>query len=285
MKANKDKGLVLIENPGTGNEAVGRALGLSKVARPSAFPLEARMAVQDTPELVGGRPWTDCTKIILVRDIRARFESMATKLVSLGKQDHYTPEFNSLMDDMPACSPKERATRILEFMRDDNVVPAELLPQSRWLRCKFDLILSTQDIAEYFNRVVGKSCLRINGYRSNPLMRAHYVSVESETLLREVYAADYDLFHRLRVWSPVPGEIRLVNGPCRRCNDENNKGAFDFIGGDELSDEDATNDAEAEEVSKDSLHGRAKKKVRKRKQTWDKAFEQATGAPAPEESD
>lgn len=218
MKTNEKRSIILIENPFTGNESVAKGLGMDafRLAEKWALPAVARKAMS-TAE------WKAATKMVLVRDPKARFEAAATYAVEKGFDPNNHPEFNGLLVSMMDTSAVEKGRLFLSFLTHFmEQAPVYLQPQSQWLTCKYDVVLSTLDIAEYFNKEVGRCCVRSNHMRSNRSLKASHVTAD-EVLLRSVYADDIDLFSRLKVWSPSPVEIRLVSGPCKRCMEHGKK--------------------------------------------------------------
>jgi hypothetical protein len=218
MKTNEKRSIILIENPFTGNESVAKGLRLESLqgAPKWELPSEARkrFAADD---------WKAAKKIVLVRDPRARFEAAATYAVAKGFDQNNHPEFNGLLVSMMDTSAEEKGRLFLSFLTHFmDQAPVYFQPQSAWLTCKYDVVLSTRDIAEYFNREVGGCCIRSNHMRSNRSLKASHVTAD-EALLRSVYADDIDLLGRLKVWSPSPVEIRLVSGPCKRCMEHGKK--------------------------------------------------------------
>jgi hypothetical protein len=265
MKTNKDRSIILIENPLTGNDSVASALrltddgGLTKYVRP-----------QDARAVLPREVWRDAQKIVLVRDPRDRFESGVTLAFLHEGSEAFTDEFNAMLGSAGTRG-NERAEAVLRFLKESPYLAPEFFaPQARWLASKFDVVLSTRDIAEYFNKVVGKCCVKKNALRSNPDLRA-FRGQAPLPLLKEVYAEDYDLFARLKVWSPDPLAIRLVEGYCKRCME--NEGKFASLIGpaqlgeqDEVVSVDPPADLEAAEEEEPILHVRAKRK-RNRKST------------------
>jgi hypothetical protein len=265
MRTNKDRSVVLIENPLTGNDAFASALGLTE-----SIGAEKHISPNEARSIYGRDAWSSAQKVILIRDPRERFES-AMILAFLNKgSEQFTDEFNLHLIENESKKPQERATELIAFVRDNiGLVPQFFLPQTHWLTAKFDLILASRDIAEYFNKVIGKCCLKKNSLRSNPQYRS-FRGKSDLSLVKEVYAEDYELFSRLKVWSPDPMSVRLVEGYCKRCMA--NEGKFsELISGVELTD---TNEAiEASSNSENSaeepiLHVRAKRK-RSKKSTID----------------
>lgn len=213
MKIHAASKTILVENPGTGNVSVSAALGMSPVegVPPFALPAEGRHAM-------GEEAWRDHRKVVLVRDPVQRFNSMATRLMFEAVTGVLDPcAVEELALSLQDAKPAKRAEALLEFVALGEDVPVAFLPQKRWLSCKFDTVLATRDIAEHFNKEVGKCCQRINQFHGNPLMRPVRVTAP-EALVREVYAEDYALFETLRVWSPSPTKVRLVSGVCVPCS-------------------------------------------------------------------
>jgi hypothetical protein len=260
MKTNEKRSIILIENPFTGNESVAKALRLGSVQGDPKWSLPA-----DSRKNIPAEEWRAATKMVMVRDTRARFEAAATYAVLKGFDENNHPEFNELLVSMLDTSAEEKGRLVLSFLlQSTDKAPAYLQPQSRWLTCKYDVVLATPNIAEYFNKEVGKGCVRSNHMRSNRALKASHVTAD-EALLREVYAEDITLLNKLKVWSPSPTEIRLVSGPCKRCM-ENGKKLLELLEPSELG----ADEAEAEIVI-DNMHVRANEekapKGRKRKRS------------------
>ena len=263
MRTNKERSIILIENPLTGNESFAAAMGLTETLQLAKYvrPTDAR-------SVIPRQTWNDAQKVILVRDPRQRLESGITFAFLNAGSSEFSNEFNEMLVANRGENPEARTTAVLEFLETSmDLAPEFFAPQSRWLTAKFDLVLTTRDIAQYFNAVVGKCCLKRNAIKSNPQFRTFRGSASSP-LLKKVYAEDYALFERLRVWSHDPRMIRLVEGNCKRCMQ--NEGKFSsLIDGLQLSDEAGTSamsDAPttlAETEGSEVLHVRAKRKRRK----------------------
>jgi hypothetical protein len=262
MRTNKDQSIILIENPLTGNESFASAMGLSETLGMAKYarPTSARSAISR-------EAWVAAKKVVLVRDPRERFESALTLAFLQAGSNSFTPEFNAVLEENLDSKAVDKAEAVLQFLRESiELAPEFFLPQSRWLTAKFDLVLATRDIAEYFNRVVGKCCLRKNNLRSNPQFKALRGRGDSP-LVKVVYAEDYALFQKLKVWSLDPFAVRLVEGYCKRCM-QNDVRFSGLIGGNQLSDQDEApqpqQDEVIEEVQDDGvLHVRAKRKRQK----------------------
>jgi hypothetical protein len=264
MRTNKERSIILIENPLTGNESFATAMGLK-----DTLELAKYVRPTDARSVMPRQTWDSAQKVILVRDPVQRLESAVTlAFLNAGSADFSEP-FNDLLMSSRGGKPEERTTAVLEFLQSSmDLAPEFFLPQNRWLTAKFDLILATRDIAQYFNTVVGKCCLKKNAIKSNPQYRVFRGSVKSP-LLKQVYAEDYALFDRLRVWSPDPRIIRLVEGNCKRCMQ--NEGKFDsLLDGQQLSEDNDQPETQAEPTHSDEaqtepevLHVRAKRKRRK----------------------
>jgi hypothetical protein len=212
MRTNEDGSIILIENPRTGSESVSKALGLSPhESLPRwATPNEARHHFPS---------WRDAKKIVLVRDPYARFLSGVQLACLYNEQSliDMPPLFAAVLDEVSDRSPAVRADAILDYMKAGGAVPTFLQPQKQWLSCKVDVILATSDIAEYFNKEVGKCCLRSNESKAVAGWQGRRAA-PSDALLREVYAEDFALIAKLSVWSPDPKRVRLVAGFCPTCD-------------------------------------------------------------------
>lgn len=262
MRTNKHRSVILIENPLTGNEAFASGMGLSETGGMPKYvrPTDARSSISR-------EDWVAAKKVVLVRDPRERFESAMTLAFLEAESNSFTPEFNAVLEENADTKASQRADAVLAFLKDSmHLAPEFFLPQSKWLTAKFDLVLATRDIAEYFNKVVGRCCRRTNNLRSDPQFKAFRGRGDSP-LVKVIYAEDYALFKKLKVWSPDPLSIRLVEGYCKSCMENEGK-FFGMIGGNQLFEEDEVpqpqQEASIEESQDDGvLHVRAKRKRRK----------------------
>lgn len=220
MKVSKNGQTILVENPLCGNTSFSKALGLfSDGEIPShSLPSDARKKV--------GAKWAKAHKIILVRDPVSRFLSGLTLALNSSpdqlQECGASEDFVGLMD---AIKDMDNASRVsvsltLDFLRQGNFggAPTYMLPQRNWLSAKFDLVLATNDIAEYFNSKGEVSCNRSNVFYRNPALSIQpYLLGDHQVSLKEVYKEDFDLLDKLLVWSPLVGRIRLVSGYCVAC--------------------------------------------------------------------
>ena len=227
MKQNAT--LLLIENPLTGNGSVAKALKLSGGEK--AFQTSSWVKPGEARELAAG--WEDKTKIVIVRDVVARFQSGAALAINSSRDtliDHGAS--TDFAEQAPGVrelpSAKLRFNRFVELVAESvksdgwDAVPIYLHPQSHWLTAKFDLILATHDIANYFNIEAKVPCTRSNQCFNSPDREAFpYTTApaaSSHPGIREIYAEDVATLESLPVWSPVPGQVRFVTGWCPTCN-------------------------------------------------------------------
>jgi len=212
MKASGDSKIILVENPFTGNTSVGRGLGLNDVQNVDKW------ATPDKGREKFGAGWRDAKKVVLVREVRARFESAAA--FALTNPDKYTGAFGDVLKaalkDCPSMMGK--AEKLLRWLivTPDADRPVSFRNQSNWLKGKFDVVLSTHDIAAYFNTNRLRTVLRA------PLIASLPSSVKADArpwqnLLNEAYSVDIELFSKLRVWGEDPKTIRLLGGDCAVC--------------------------------------------------------------------
>ncbi len=212
MKASEDGSIILIENPFCGNTSTAAALGLAPVAGVPkwATPAQGRAVVT-------GAQWRAARKIILVRNTLARFESAAT--YALTKPEGFPEDFKAVLvalgkGDTTAYS---RARAILQWLLVNAERPVAFKQQAGWLAGRYDLVLATHDIAAYMNSTRDKAALRAPLFANNPAFIKARVAAVDMPLLEQAYAADVALFKQLRVWSPRPEDIRLINGTCAVC--------------------------------------------------------------------
>lgn len=216
--ASGGRPFLLVENPGTGNVSVAQALGLRPVqgVPPHSRPADKRLSFDDAPQ---GWGWSDMFKVVLVRDPAARFATLATALYAASPEERLglSGEVRELLEENADASKMQKGKALLRFLLDGGCVTDAFLSQRSWLTFKPDAIIATPDIAEWFNKVGGTTCHRLNTFRSNPTMRLFHVDAD-EAMVRELYKEDYELFTKLRVWHPDPQVVRLVSGPCRKCS-------------------------------------------------------------------
>lgn len=231
MQVSKDSTIVLIENPLTGNDSFARALRLSRVSEDDKWSTPSRVRKVWTR-------WDEAKKIVLVRDPKERFESGASLAYLLLTEDLHdesdAPEFwlhltESYLFEKTA---NQRAFDVLSFLSNNPVEswPVFLRPQRLWLSAKFDIVLATHNIAEFFN-VEGKvSCIRSNQFASkNTPNRVRIGDSKTNALFNEVYRDDIDFLNRVRLWSPNPEKIRLISGYCAECARKQNAKAIEII--------------------------------------------------------
>jgi hypothetical protein len=209
MKTNASRSTLLIEVPHSGSSSVATALKLTEepVGR-FALPVDARKNIAE-------EAWKSAKKIIIVRDVAARFESAAAFAVTNPEEMGDAADFFRSVAALPS---NRRGAEILVWLKDlhDDARPIIFRQQSLWLTAKFDLVLSTSDIAGYFNASKLPTVFRSNTFSRNP--KFIRVSVpQNGVFLREAYPDDFDTFARLLVWSPTPDKVRLVTGNCATC--------------------------------------------------------------------
>lgn len=217
--------IVLIENPLTGNDSFAKAL---KLTPDDAVPKWI------TPDAARKewKGWDDKEQhVVLVRDPQSRFESGVALAFSLLEQ---SPEDRlDMPEDFVAhlkqfvgvgMTPEQRALAVLEYLKGDGEVPVFLQPQRNWLTSKFDLVLATHHIAEFFNQEGKVCCVRSNRFNTGPgSIRAHAGGEKTRALFAEVFKDDIDFLSRLIVWSPDPEKVRLVSGYCVECANKRKK--------------------------------------------------------------
>lgn len=182
---------VLIGIPRTGaTSSLVKLLGsrLQKVEGAGAFatPDELRKAV-------GESKWKRLKKITVVRSVPDRFTSA---VVTLGLT---VEEALKLMD----------TTAVAEW-------PLPLQPQTRWLKCAMDVVLTTGAIASFANHnKFGRSVFPANvSPPPQPNQRATPAQLER---VKAHYADDLKAFETIRVWHPDPAVVMLVSGRCKDC--------------------------------------------------------------------
>jgi hypothetical protein len=208
---------VLIENPLTGNTSTSRALKLSAGQIPKwSTPREARASL--------GSLWGSLTKIVLVRDPVSRFCCGVSLCVEAAKalldEAGASESFANLCASLPDLSPGQRSRAVLAFLKSNGFdgAPVWLRPQSEWLTAKFDLVLATHNIAEFFNH---DKSFTGSVYRVGEINRGSSLTIlafDDQAAFNSVYAADIEFFRKLRVWSPRRDEVRLVSGYCTTCS-------------------------------------------------------------------
>jgi len=216
MKTNPSRSIILIENPLCGNLSMAKGMGLTvgqmKWAVPSAVRAE-----------VGADVWKAALKAVMVSVPLDRFYtgvalSVVTtegRLVDAGANE----EFIALVDEIREESAEARASRVLAHLKQNGFEgsPVWFRPQKEWLASKFDLVIATHLMHEFFNthpdfRVSVKFFPAINrGWKVAKLNK------DDLPLFREVYAEDETLFRRLMVYSPRPEKVRLIYGYCATC--------------------------------------------------------------------
>lgn len=230
MYISEAKNTILIANPCTGNSAVIKGLGLAMARKVSATwqkPSDAR-------KLVSSQRWLECKKMILVRDPLERFNSGVIRMLNemLLNDDSVwelgDPIFPKLHEALKSLPLDKMAEAVLMFIEEHgfNEVPEYFHPQSLWLTAKFDIVLCTQHIAEFFNVKGEVSVMRSNARassRNTPSDRLLTGSTANMERIRKVFAEDYTILEKLRVWAPDPRRIRLaLAGYCSLCEAQRN---------------------------------------------------------------
>ena len=218
MKLSKAEKIILIENPLTGNDSFSRAFKLSGNEK-WASPLDIREA-EDTSKI-----WDKFTKVILVRDPVDRFLSGCALLINSEEKElkelGVSEEF--LSDKLPKikeASKEDKAITILEEIKGEEIT--FFLPQSNWLKSKFDLVICTRDLAQYFSSL-GLSVKRSPKFASsNGWEKVDFNRNDGELLkiFSETYKADLELFETMLVWSAKPDKLRFVKGDCLPCEEK-----------------------------------------------------------------
>jgi hypothetical protein len=238
MKISQKGRTLLIENPLCGNGSVAKALGLSA----------GEIGQWRTPDLarreLGETKWRDAFKIVLVREPVARFLSGAVLalntapevLVGQGAGTAFAEAVGAIAGR--DGTPRTRAGEFLKLVEGviasegwaTTELPIFMRPQSEWLASRFDLVIATHNIAEFFNERGGPCCIRSNHFHRNPTLPIQVTfTTEQEESIRKLYAEDVDRFSRLLVWSPSPGRVRLVAGYCATCEAKRKDGNFQPI--------------------------------------------------------
>lgn len=227
MKATPEGNIILIENPLTGNCALIDGLSLSAGQNKWTLPKDARVEV-------GKEAWTSATKIVLVREPVERLISGVALALRREPEcltnNGASPEFLSLIDAGKPLNDSASFTLFLDYLEASGFsgAPTWLQPQSLWLSAKFDFVIATHNIAEFFNATrMGKSIVRKHFLAT---CSAHPYAPRITPELRQralaIYAEDADKFNRLLVWSPEAGGVRLISGYCAACQA---KRGTDFI--------------------------------------------------------
>ena len=221
MKLDEKSKTLLIENPFCGNSALTKGLRLEDSgASKWAYPKDARGHL-------GEDKWRAFTKFVLVREPTLRFLSGATwstivdRNIHLewGATDGYV-EFiaDLIVKDIPNV---ERTRVLLEYLISSEFkdIPKWFFPQKLWLSAKFDIVIATHNIAEYFNNTfTDRSVKRGNLIASDPGRdKLFLVTPQISHLVRQLYTDDFDLFEKLLVWCPSKEKVRLITGYCTTC--------------------------------------------------------------------
>jgi len=229
MRMDKDGTELLIENPLCGNGSFAKAKRLNLGEQKWATPGEARATMLKAE-------WKNATKHVLVREPLARLVSGATlalnsdayQLLDHGGSEVFIEAVVGLVHK--GYSPTKTLIEFLKLMTSTiseagwSSLPRYLHPQKGWLSAKFDVVIATHNIAEYFNTEGETSCLRSNTLATNPSRRTRVMpSPEASALVDKVYHDDVSLFSRLLVWAPSESRIRLVDGYCATCEAKKNK--------------------------------------------------------------
>lgn len=216
-------GLILVENPLCGNDSVANALGIKDSMTKWVVPADGR-------KIIGKEKWESSTKIVLVRDPLTRFITACTLALNSTKEqliEHGAGEEIATLISTYEGKDSEFANFILdngEFVPSATSLPTYFLSQIIWLSCKFDLVLASHNIAEFFN-VEGKVSVRkSNIIQRNPkLPRQATANEEARMKFRGIFEKDLKLFERLLVWSPNTDRVRLVQGYCATCEAKRGK--------------------------------------------------------------
>lgn len=189
--------VVIIENPFTGTSSVAKLLGAQrpKGAHFAMVPEKARATMSK-------KKWSNATKVIVVRDVRQRFLSGAATFLADGLVES--------VDDL--------LTRLENF--DSESEEAEWLrllsPQSRWLTCNYQIVLTTGSIANFANHhQFGVSVFP----RSNSPEKPRLTEAQIERV-NALYQEDFEVFEKLRVWHPDPSQVWTLSGHCHSCTEK-----------------------------------------------------------------
>lgn len=210
MRINEEQKIVLVENPLTGNESLGKTLELKPELTVD------RWAKPDECRSLLGDKWKDYKKIILVRSVEARFESGAT-LAFTKPEEFAGPLLDLVLETPEDATPAQRGAAILKHASDGGDLPDFLKPQSEWLKAHFNLVLATYSIAEWSNHHGLYSARSNRNVRVVGSKDAFIPNDGGSSILRDIYADDYKLFETLLVWTPIEDAVRLVNGYCASC--------------------------------------------------------------------
>lgn len=222
MKLNEDSKCLLIENPLCGNTSFSKGLKLSDHPdlKKWSLPKECR-------SVLGEETWRSYTKYVLVREPIQRFLSGCVWSVLVDRDIHRSwgadEDYIDFVEDLKSKDvlATKRTQEFLRYLITKNFdgVPTWLHPQKLWLSAKFDIVIATHNIAEYFNNnFKNVSVRRENLLASDPGRDKQFlVPPEISHLVRELYPEDFNLFEKLLVWCPSEERVRLITGYCRTC--------------------------------------------------------------------
>jgi len=187
MQVNRDKGVIVLNNPRTGGPSVARLMGCAPID-PGAVHLTSKEARAS----VSAEEWREWTKIVTVRDPVERFRSTCAALGVEPGQALETLE----------ATPVDEWDRVWGH-------------QVRWLAGKLDVVLLTRHIANFANHgQFGRGTVRSNETGAG---RAGGTTPGLEERVRALYAVDYAKFEKLRLWHPDPEVVMFVGGECVAC--------------------------------------------------------------------
>tara|TARA_R100000808_G_scaffold512_1_gene2652 strand:+ start:2098 stop:2913 length:816 start_codon:yes stop_codon:yes gene_type:complete len=235
MKSSKDGKLILIENPLTGNTMFSTGFKLEPVDTVARWEIPSV-----AKKKIGLDAWNKAEKVVFVRDSVRRFQDAAT-LVVTNKDSLEEGSFKDALDKAldKKSTPIGKAEAILKILADtpNEERPILLREQSQWLEGTFDLIIATNNLADYVN--INKH-LGVSLFRERDIMkRDGFEKVIAPTdnvleLITKAYPEDSKRLGRVMVWSPIKGTVNLITGSCVECK-PNDKGVYS-LNGEELID-------------------------------------------------
>lgn len=235
MKSSKDGKLILIENPLTGNTMFSRGFKLEPVKGIARWEIPSA-----AKEKLGDEAWDKANKVIFVRDSIRRFQDAAT-LVVTNKESLEEGSFKDALDKAldKKSTPMGKGEAVLKILADtpNEERPVLLREQSQWLEGTFDLIIASNNLADYvnINKHLGVSLFRDRDIIKRDGFEKVIAPTEGITeLIEKAYPEDSKSLGKLMVWSPVKGRVNLITGSCVECK-LNDKGVYS-LNGEELVD-------------------------------------------------